>query len=101
MYAIMLVELFMSVKAERDENNLSLDHDAAPVMPQQLFRLRPSKFIRNVLYAYRDRLDKLWTPEQAEKIDGDHRDLVKMSRDDDAMRNAIDNHEANTLFNGA
>ena len=33
MYAIMLVESLMNVKAERDENNLPLDHNPPPVMP--------------------------------------------------------------------
>ena len=91
----------MGVKAERDENNLPLDHDAPPVMPQQLVRLRPSKFIQDVRNAYRDRLDNFWTPEQVEEIEANHRDLIKMYRDDDAMRNAIDKHDANTLFNDA
>ena len=58
MYAIMLVEGLMGVKAELDENNLPLDYDAPPVMPQQLVRLVLSKFIQDVLSAYRDRLKK-------------------------------------------
>uniref|UniRef100_M4BZQ5 Uncharacterized protein n=1 Tax=Hyaloperonospora arabidopsidis (strain Emoy2) TaxID=559515 RepID=M4BZQ5_HYAAE len=62
MYAIMLVEGLMNVKAERDENNLPLDHNAPLVMPQQLVRLRPSKFILDVLNAYRDRLEIFWMP---------------------------------------
>uniref|UniRef100_M4C6B8 Uncharacterized protein n=1 Tax=Hyaloperonospora arabidopsidis (strain Emoy2) TaxID=559515 RepID=M4C6B8_HYAAE len=33
MYAIKLVEGLMNVKAERDENNLPLDHNPPPVMP--------------------------------------------------------------------
>ncbi|CAM6078317.1 unnamed protein product [Sphagnum tenellum] len=32
-YAIMLVMGLTGVKAEHDENNQPLDHDAAPVMP--------------------------------------------------------------------
>ncbi|CAI5725806.1 unnamed protein product [Hyaloperonospora brassicae] len=44
MYVIMLVHGLMGVKAERDENNLHLDHGALTVMPQQLVRLLPSKF---------------------------------------------------------
>ena len=97
-YAIMLVEGLMGVKAERDENNLPLDHDAPPVIPQQLVKLHPSKFIQDVLNAYRDRLEKFWTPEPVEEIEANHRDLIKMYHDDDAMRNAIDNHDANKLF---
>ena len=91
----------MGVKAERDENNLPLDHDAPPVIPQQLVKLHPSKFIQDVLNAYRDRLEKFWMPEQVEGIEANHRDLIKMFRDDDAMRNAIGKHDANTLFNDA
>jgi len=57
-YAIMLVTGLTGVKAERDENNQPLDHDAPPVMPQQLVTLRPAKFIQEVLNKYRDHLQK-------------------------------------------
>ena len=43
--AIMLDEGLMDTKAERDGNNLPLDHDAPPVTPQRLVRLRFSTFI--------------------------------------------------------
>jgi hypothetical protein len=43
-YAIMLVTSLTGVKAEHDENNQPLDHDAPPVMPQQL--VPPSSFKR-------------------------------------------------------
>ena len=101
MYAIMLVEGPMDVNAECDETNLPLDHDTPPVMPQHLVRLRPSKFIQDVLNVYRDRLEKFWAPEPVEKIEENHRDLIKMYRGDDAVRNAIDKHDVNTLFNDA
>jgi len=52
----MLVTGVTSVKAERDENNQPLDHNAPPVMPQQLVTLCPAKFIQEVLDKYRDRL---------------------------------------------
>ncbi len=57
-YAIMLVTGLMGVKAERDENNQPLDHNAPPVMPQQLVTLHPTKFIQEVLDKYHDRLQK-------------------------------------------
>jgi hypothetical protein len=98
-YAIMLVTGLTGVKAERDENNQPLDHDAPPIMPQQLVTLRPAKFIQEVLDKYRDRLQKFWTSNEFEEIEADHRDLVKMYRDDENMRNVIDKHDVNTLFN--
>ncbi|KAH8941002.1 hypothetical protein BDL97_14G014500 [Sphagnum fallax] len=70
-YAIMLVMGLMGVKAERDENNQPLDHNAPP------------------------------TSDEFEEIEANHRDLVKMYRDDENMRNVIDKHDVNTLFNDA
>ncbi|KAH8952971.1 hypothetical protein BDL97_09G113300 [Sphagnum fallax] len=100
-YAIMLVTGLTSVKAERDENNQPLDHDTPPIMPQQLITLRPAKFIQEVLDKYRDRLQKFWTSDEFEEIEANHRDLMKMYRDDENMRNVIDKHDINTLFNDA
>ncbi len=100
-YAIMLVTGLTGVKAERDENNQPFDHDAPPIMPQQLVTLRPAKFIQEVLDKYRDHLQKFWTSDEFEEIEVDHRDLVKMYRDDENMRNVIDKHDVNTLFNDA
>jgi hypothetical protein len=100
-YAMMLVKGLTGIKAERDENNQSFDHDTPPVMPQQLITLRPTKFIQEVLDKYRDRLQKFWTSDEFEEIEADHRDLVKMYRDDENMRNVIDKHDVNMLFNDA
>jgi hypothetical protein len=98
-YTIIFVMGLTGVKAERDENNQSLDHDAPPIMPQQLVTLRPAKFIQEVLDKYRDRLQKFWTFDEFKEIEADHRDLVKMYHDDENMRNVIDKHDVNTLFN--
>ena len=68
-------------------------------MPQQLVKLRPSKFIQDVLNTYCARLDKFWTPEQVEELETNHRDLVETYGGDVAVREAIDKHEAHTLFN--
>jgi hypothetical protein len=70
-------------------------------MPQQLITLRPAKFIQEVLDKYRDRFQKFWTSNEFEEIEADHRDLMKMYRDDENMRNVIDKHNVNTLFNDA
>jgi hypothetical protein len=100
-YAIMLVTGLTGVKAERDENNQPLDHNAPLVMPQQLVLVRPAKFIQEVLDKYHDRFLKFWTFDECEEIDADHQDLVKMYRDDENMQNVIDKHDVNTLFNDA
>jgi hypothetical protein len=54
-----------------------------------------------VLDKYRDRFLKFWTFDECEEIEADHWDLVKMYRDDENMRNVIDKHNVNTLFNDA
>jgi hypothetical protein len=97
----MLVTGLTGVKAERDENNQPLDHDAPPVMLQQLVTLRSIMFIQKVLDKYRDCLQKFWTFDEFEEIEADHRDLVKMYHDDENMRNVINKHDVNTLFNDA
>jgi hypothetical protein len=89
-YAIMLVIGLTSVKAERDENNQPLDHDAPPFMSQQLVTLRPAKFNQEVFDKYCDRLQKFWTSDEFEEIKADHGDLVKMYRNDENMQNVID-----------
>uniref|UniRef100_M4C079 Uncharacterized protein n=1 Tax=Hyaloperonospora arabidopsidis (strain Emoy2) TaxID=559515 RepID=M4C079_HYAAE len=81
--------------------NLPLENDAPPVMLHQLVNLHPSKFIQDVLNTNRARLDKFWTPEQVEKLETDHRDLVETYGGDVAVREAIDKHDAHTLFNDA
>ncbi|KAH9536239.1 hypothetical protein CY35_17G098500, partial [Sphagnum magellanicum] len=73
LYAIMLVMGLTGVKAERDENNQPLDHNAPP----------------------------FWTFDECEEIEVDHRDLVKMYHDDENMRNVIHKHDINTLLNDA
>ncbi len=100
-YAIMLITSLTGVKAECDENNQPLDHDAPPVMPQQLVTLCPAKFIQEVLDKYRDHFQKFLTSDEFEEIEADHRDLMKMYHDDENMRNVIDKHDINTLFNDA
>jgi hypothetical protein len=52
-------------------------------MPQQLVTLRPAKFIQHVLKPFRDRLKKLWTLEQIEEIEADHRGVHKLYGDDE------------------
>uniref|UniRef100_M4BYV8 Uncharacterized protein n=1 Tax=Hyaloperonospora arabidopsidis (strain Emoy2) TaxID=559515 RepID=M4BYV8_HYAAE len=76
-------------------------NDAPPVMPQQLGKLRPSKFIQDLLNAYCARLDKFWTPAQVEKLETDHWDLVETYGGDVAVRGAIDKNDAHTLSNDA
>ena len=70
-------------------------------MPQQLVRLRPAKFIQDVLEPYRDRLDSFWAPEQIEEIEADHRCLLKMYREDENTRKMIEKYDTKTLFNDA
>jgi hypothetical protein len=97
----MLVTSLTDVKAKHDENNQPLDHDAPPVMPQQLITLHPAKFIQEVFDKYRDRLQKFSTSNEFEEIGADHRDLVKMYCDDENMQNVIDKYDVNMLFNDA
>jgi hypothetical protein len=78
----------MRVRAERDDNNLAFHQDSPPVVPQHLVTLRPAKFIQDVLMPFRDRLMKLWTVEQIEEIEADHRGLHKLYRDDENVRKA-------------
>ena len=91
----------MGAKAERDKNNLPLEKDALPVMLHQLVKLRPSKFIQDVLNTYCARLDKFRTPEHVEELEADHRDLVETYGGGVAVWEAINKHDAHTLFNDA
>ena len=70
-------------------------------MPQQLVKLRPSKFIQDVPNTYCARLDKFWTPVQVEELKTDYWDLVETYGGGVTVREAIGNHDAHTLFNDA
>ena len=101
-YAIELISGGLkAVKAERDGNNRAHTLDAPPVLPTQLVKLCPSMFIRNVLEPYRPHIEKFWSEELVDKIEDDHRLLLRMYTEDVNARAVIDQQDMFTLFNDA
>ena len=100
-YAKALLAGLKGIRAERNDNNLPLHDDVPPVMPQVLVQMRTGQFIADVLNRYHDRLVKLWEPEDIEAIEEEHRTLIKMYKEDVALRDVIDKHSVETSFNDA
>ncbi|BBN02960.1 hypothetical protein Mp_2g19640 [Marchantia polymorpha subsp. ruderalis] len=100
-FAIELIIGLKKVRAEHDSNNNAFNEDAPPVMPAQLFRLRPRDFNRGVLDLFRIRLAKFWTAAQIEEVEADHRDLIKAYENEETVRRTIDRHDLKMMFNEA
>jgi len=100
-YAKALLRGLKGVRAQRDESNLPLHVDVPPVMPQVLATMRPGQFIEGVLNRYRNRLAKSWPDEDIEAVEEDQRSLVKLYKEDTAIRDALDKHRVDTMFNDA
>jgi len=100
-YAKALLRGLKGVRAQRDESNLPLHDDVPPVMPQVLATMRPGQFIEGVLNRYRNRLAKSWPDEDIEAVEEDQRSLVKLYKEDTAIRDALDKHRVDTMFNDA
>ena len=101
MYAISLITGLMSVKAERDSANGTIDRDAPPVLPAQLVKLRHGTFVQDVLNPYRNHIENFWAPELIDDIEEDHRGMLKFYGSDPVLRAAIDQHDINTTFEQA
>ena len=100
-YAMALVKGLKGVKAKRDEDNLPRDEEHPPVLPHELVKMRHALFIDNVLNKHRNRLLVTCTEEQVEDIESEHRELIKLYCNNEAVRKALDKHDMKTLFNDA
>jgi hypothetical protein len=100
-FAIHFVAGCDGVRAERDADNNAAFQDAPPVVPQQLVKLPPRHFVSDVLDVYRVRLNRFWTEEDVEKIEVQHRELVRRYSNDRHVKTIIDSFKHTTQFNEA
>lgn len=100
-YCVSLIEGVAVVKAERDENNDAAKSDAPPVMPGQLALLRTSVFNTTILDVYRDQLKEHWADEDIDKIEEDHKALVRALKEEPAFKSRLDKHCMKTMFSKA
>lgn len=91
----------MKVKAERDGRNRALQYDAPPVLPKDLVIMRTGVFIKDILKKYRYQVCASWSPEDVEKIESDHGQLLEAYVDDDGLRKAIASCDHTTSFDDA
>uniref|UniRef100_M4BXI0 Uncharacterized protein n=1 Tax=Hyaloperonospora arabidopsidis (strain Emoy2) TaxID=559515 RepID=M4BXI0_HYAAE len=96
-----LVLALQSVRAERDAKNLPRAQNAPPVLPAQLVKLSPRRFVKDVLSPHREQLAKAWTDEWIDGVESDHRLLRKTYDEDEEFRAVIDKHDVNTFFDEA
>jgi hypothetical protein len=80
LYALHLVSGLSIVQVERDFRNNTAAELASPVFPQQLIKMRTSKFIEDVLDPRREMLMAAWGQERVHRVEDEHRALVAMCR---------------------
>jgi hypothetical protein len=91
-----------AVQAERDSNNSPALEQAPPVMPAELVLLRPAKFIADVLDSYRAQISKFWNIEDIDRIERDHRELVRVySANESWLKNVVAKHNHTVTFDAA
>ncbi|XP_078473017.1 uncharacterized protein LOC144734619 [Lampetra planeri] len=100
-YAMTLIAGLNDVKAERNDANRALDQDAAPVMPAQLVKMRPGVFVKDVLAVRRVHVTKFWSAVKVDMVEEEHRQLVKLYKEDTIIHDAINKHTNTTTFNDA
>ncbi len=80
LYALHLVSGLSIVQAKRDFRNNAAVELAQPVFPQQLIKMRTSKFIEDVLDPWREMLMAVRGQERVDRVEDEHRALVAMCR---------------------
>ncbi len=101
LYALHLVSGLSIVQAERDFRNNAVAELAPPVFPQQLIKMRTSKFIEDVLDPRREMLMAAWGQERVDHVEDEHRALVAMCRSSMSLQASINGHTHQTMFNDA
>ncbi len=101
LYALHLVSGLSIVQAEHDFRNNAAAKLAPPVFPQQLIKMRTSKFIEDVLDPRREMLMAAWGQEWVDRIEDEHRALVAMCRSSASLQASINGHTHQTMFNDA
>lgn len=100
-YAMELIEGLDAVQAERDNNNRPSLRNSPPILPSQLVKMRHSVWITEVLEEYRERIQNLWSEAECDKIEEEHRVLLKLYKDDENIKQGVDKHDVTTQFNEA
>ncbi len=80
LYALHLVSGLSIVQAKRDFRNNAAVELAQPVFPQQLIKMRTSKFIKDILDPWREMLMAVRGQERVDRVEDEHRALVAMCR---------------------
>ncbi len=101
LYALHLVSGLSIVQAERDFRNNAAAELAPPVFPQQLIKMRTSKFIEDVLDPRREMLMAAWGQERVDRVEDEHRALVAMCRSSASFQASINGHTHQTMFDDA
>jgi hypothetical protein len=55
-------------------------------------------FVRDVLEPYRSHLSLHWPVEKINLVEAEHRDLIKLCKDDPVLRATIDKHDHKMMF---
>ncbi len=100
-YVMGVVAGLSGVKAQRDGRNGPSDLEVPPVLPHQLAKLRHEFFVRDILEPYRSHLSLHWPVEKIDLVEAEHRDLIKLCKDDPVLRATIDKHDHKTMFDEA
>ncbi|KAH8955409.1 hypothetical protein BDL97_08G136500 [Sphagnum fallax] len=97
-YMMGVVAGLSGVKAQRDGRNGPSNLEVPPVLPHQLAKLRHGFFVRYVFEPYRSHLSLHWPVEKINLVEAEHRDLIKLCKDDPVLRATIDKHDHKTMF---
>jgi hypothetical protein len=101
LYALHLVSDLSIIQAERDFRNNAATELAPPVFPQQLIKMRTSKFVEDVLDPRREMLMAAWGQERVDRVEDEHRALVAMCHSSTSLQASINGHTHQTMFNDA
>jgi hypothetical protein len=100
-FAVHVVAGCDRVKAERDSDNNASEHDAPPVLPIQLVKMAPCKFISDVLDVYRPRLLQYWSEDKVDLIEQQQRELIRRFNGEQHVKQIAELYKETKSFNEA
>ncbi len=71
------------------------------MLPIQLVKLCHGQFLNEVFDPFRKHVFKIWSDGNIKKIEAEHRELLKLYNADTIVRNMINNHNNEMMFNNA